>query len=235
MQLFIFLKYEFHAACIRDTDTDTGILHGAADSHRFSFFQGSIILLLYSLQCLHKTCGIIYDLTIRKRLTGTDRIAVTDFPWSDSHLICHHIQKCLCRKTGLGNSESAKCSCRRIIGIVSCSLNFKVFVVIRTCCMGTCALQNRTAKRCECTCIRGNLCLYSHDISIFITAHGHIHIKRMALRMNQQGFCSGQFHLHRFLSSISEQRSQMLYCHIFLSAESAAYKCILYLYSVRSK
>ena len=53
--------------------------------------------------------------------------------------------------------------------------------------------------------------------------------------MNQQGFCSGQFHLHRFLSSISEQRSQMLYCHIFLSAESAAYKCILYLYSVRSK
>ena len=32
-----------------------------------------------------------------------------------------------------------------------------------------------------------------------------------------------------------EQRSQMLYCHIFLSAESAAYKCILYLYSVRSK
>ena len=53
--------------------------------------------------------------------------------------------------------------------------------------------------------------------------------------MNQQGFCSGQFHLHRFLSSISEQRSQMLYCHIFLSAESTAYKCILYLYSVRSK
>ena len=52
VQLFIFLKYEFHAACIRDTDTDTGILHGAADSHRFSFFQSSIILLISAVPLL---------------------------------------------------------------------------------------------------------------------------------------------------------------------------------------
>ena len=27
-----------------------------------------------------------------QELTGTDRIAVTDFPWSDTYLVCHHIQ-----------------------------------------------------------------------------------------------------------------------------------------------
>ena len=43
VQLFIFLKYEFHAACIRDTDTDTGILHGAGDAHRIAVFDGLVI------------------------------------------------------------------------------------------------------------------------------------------------------------------------------------------------
>ena len=34
VQLFIFLKYEFHAACIRDTDTDTGILQNRSGLHQ---------------------------------------------------------------------------------------------------------------------------------------------------------------------------------------------------------
>ena len=207
MKLLILFINQFHAASIRNSNTNPCILHGAANAHRFSCCQRSFIFRLYCFQGLHKTSGSVNNLTIWKCLPGPDRIAVTNFPGSDSHLICHHIQKCLCSKTGLGNSKSAKCSCRRIIGIVSSSLNFKVFVVIRTCCMGTCALQNRTAKRCKCTCIRGNLCLYSHDISIFITAHGHIHIKRMALRMDQQGFCSCKLHLNRFLRHIGKKRA----------------------------
>ena len=146
VQLFIFLKYEFHAACIRDTDTDTGILHGAADSHRFSFFHSSIILLLYSFQCLHKTCGIIYDLTIRKRLTVTDRIAVTDFPWSDTYFVRHHIQQGFCCKTGLGYTKPAKRSGRRIVGIISSSFNLEILIMIGTCRMSTCTFQYRTAK-----------------------------------------------------------------------------------------
>ena len=53
--------------------------------------------------------------------------------------------------------------------------------------------------------------------------------------MNKEGFCPGQFHLHRFLRYIGEKRCQMLHCHIFLTAKTAAYQCILNFYFVSSK
>ena len=205
MKLLILFINQFHAASIRNSNTNPCILHGAANAHRFSCCQRSFIFRLYCFQGLHKTCGIVNNLTIWKCLPGPDRIAVADLPWSDSHLICHHIQKCLCSKTGLGNSESTERSSRWIIGIISGSLNLKVFVVIRASCMGTCPLQNRTAKRCKCTCIRSDLCLYPHNISILITSHSHIHIERMTFRMHKQGLRSCQLHLNRLFGHIGKK------------------------------
>ena len=85
--------------------------------------------------------------------------------------------------------------------------NFEFIIILDNgpCCVRACTLQNWTSKRCKCTCIRGNLCLYAHDISILITAHGHIHIKWMPLGMNKQGLRSCKLHLNRFLRHISKK------------------------------
>ena len=129
-----------------DANADTGIFHCTSDSDRFALCQSRFIIFLNRLQCLNKTGRLIYDLTIRKRLTGTDRIAVTDFPWSDTYFVCHHIQQGFCCKTGLGYTKPAKRSGRRIVGIISSSFNLEILIMIGTCRMSTCTFQHRTAK-----------------------------------------------------------------------------------------
>ena len=36
MKLSVLLKHKFHTACIRDTDTNTGIFHGTSKAHRYT-------------------------------------------------------------------------------------------------------------------------------------------------------------------------------------------------------
>ena len=235
MKFLIILHDQFHTSCIRNTNADTGIFHCTADPDRFSCRHRCIIIFLDHLQSLHKACGIIYDLAIRKDFSRADRIAVADLPWSDADFICHHIKQGLCRKTGLRYTKSTESSCRRIVCIVSSSLDLKVFVMVRTCCMGAGTFQDRTAKGGKSTCIRSDACFYAHDITIFITAHRHIHIERMTLRMDKERLCSGKFDFDRFLCHISKESCKMLYRHILLTAETAAYKCILHLDLISSK
>ena len=146
MQLLIILNDQLHAARIRDTNTYTGIFHGTADSDWFSCCHCSIIVFLNCFQCLNKSGRFIYDLPIRKNLSRTDRITITNLPRCDANFVSHHIQESFCRKTGLCYTKSTESSCRWIVCIVRGSLNLKIFIMVRTCRMGACTFQYRTAQ-----------------------------------------------------------------------------------------
>ena len=235
MQLLIVFHDQLHTSGIRDADTDTRIFHCTADSDRFPLCQSSLIILPNRLQCLNKTGRLIYDLTVRKHFSRTYRITVTNFPRCDSHSICHHIQKCFCCKTGLGDTKSTKSTRRRIICIIGSPFNFEILIMIWSCRMRAGTFEHRSAKRCICSGIRNYSSFYSHNISMFITSHCHIHIERMTFRMHQKGLCPGQFYFDRFFSHISKKCCQMLNRHIFFSTESASDQCILHFYFICSK
>ncbi len=93
-----------------------------------------------------QTGRLIGDLPVGQNLAGADCVAVTDFPWSDTYFVCHHIQQGFCCKTGLGYTKPAKRSGRRIIGIIGSSFNLEILIMIGTCRMSTCTFQHRTAK-----------------------------------------------------------------------------------------
>ena len=153
MKFSVFFKYKLHTSCIRNSNANTGIFHSTSDSDWFSSLKCGIVFLFYSFQSFYQTCGIIHNLSIRKCLARPDRIAVANLPWSNSHLIGHHVQQCFCRKTSLSHAKSTKCSCRRIVCIICCSFNLKILIMIRTCRMCARSLQHRTAKRSKRPCI----------------------------------------------------------------------------------
>ena len=235
MELCILLNNQLHTTPVRNTNTDTGILHRTGDTHRFARSQRGFIFFLHSLQCLYKTCGFIYDLPIRKNTSRTNGIAVTDLPRCNTNLICHHIQQCLCGKARLSHTKASEGARRRIIGIISSSLDLKILIGVWTCCMGTGTFQYRPAKGCKSTCIRNHFRLDSHNMAFFITTHGKIHLKMMTFRMDQQRFCSCQTDFDRTSRQISNQCSKMLNCHIFLASKTAAHKGILALHLVCAK
>ena len=83
-------------------------------------------------------------------------------------------------------AETAESAGWRVVCIISGSLDFKVLISIRTCSMGTCTFQNRTAKRSKSASIRRNFSFNAHDLAVFITAHSEVHNKVMTFWMYQK-------------------------------------------------
>ena len=145
MKLCILFNNQLHTAPVRNTHTDTGILHRTGDTHRFTCSQCGFIFFLHCLQRFNKACGFIYDLSVRENTSRANSIAVTNLPRCNTDLICHHIQQCLCGKARLGHTKASEGARRRIIGIISPSLDLKILIGVWTCCMSTGTFQYRSA------------------------------------------------------------------------------------------
>ena len=153
VKFLIFFYNQFYSSGIRDSYSHTCIFHGTADSYRSSLCHGFIKLFSDCLKSLHQTCRFVYNLSVRKDFSRANGIPVTDFPWCDSCLVCHHIQKSFCSKTSLCHTKSPESSCRWIIGIISSAFDFKILIMIRSCRMGTGTFQYRPSQRRESSCV----------------------------------------------------------------------------------
>ena len=68
------------------------------------------------------------------------------------------------------------------------------------------------------------------DDAVFIAAHGEVHFKMMALRMDKQRLGTRELYLYRTLCDVGDEGRKMLYRHILLAAETAADQSVLNLY-----
>ena len=95
--------------------------------------------------------------------------------------------------------------------------------------MGTGALQHRTTQRRKRAGIGHHAGLDALNDAVFITAHGELHVKAVALGMYQNGFLTAQLELDRLFRQIAQQRRVMLDRHVLFSAEAAADQHILHM------
>ena len=95
--------------------------------------------------------------------------------------------------------------------------------------MGTGALQHRTTQRRKRAGIGHHAGLDALNDAVFITAHGELHVKAVALGMYQNGLLTAQLELDRLFRQIAQQRGVVLDRHILLTAEAAADQHILHM------
>ena len=138
---FSILNGKNRSSKIRNTNADTGIFHGTGNTYILIVFK----YIFHRFQCLHQSGGFIYDLSVWKYLSRSDRIAITDLPGANADLLCQLRQHHFHAEAGLGYTESTEGASRRIVCIICFSIDFKVLIVIRTRRMGTGMLQNWSA------------------------------------------------------------------------------------------
>ena len=233
MHLLVRFHDQLAAAPVGDAHPHTGILHGAGDAHRIAVFDGLVIGgldgHLDGLQRLHKAGGIVHDLAVGQHTAGADGVAVADLPRTDAHQIRHLVEQRLRAEAGLGDTEAPEGPGRGVVGIVGVALDLEILIGVGSGGVGAGPLQHRPAQRGEGTGIGYHAGLDALNDAVFVAAHGEVHVKAVALGVNEDGFLPGELHLHRHTGHIGQQRRMVLHGHILLAAEAAAHQHILYL------
>ena len=109
--LILFINGKFHAAEYPEFQHQHP--HSSWHSqcrHAFPAANAASYFGCTASQCLHQDrWNRLRSDHLEASVPGPDRIAVTDFPGSDSHLICHHMSEVVSiAETGLGNSKTAE-------------------------------------------------------------------------------------------------------------------------------
>ena len=131
------------------------------------------------LECRRAVC----DLAVRKHLARLNGVAVTDFPRSDTNLLSQYIDQRFQREFTLAYAEATERASRRVIGVITVTTDIGVLIAVRSYRVGTCTLQNRSAKRCVSTGIEVYLTVQTGKDTVLITAQGKGSFHRMTLRM----------------------------------------------------
>ena len=162
--------------------TDSAVLHTGGDSR----IGMGIIDFLYRLQGLRQGTVRCGDLSVGKRLSRTDGISVTDLPGGNANLLCQQVQIKLCGKAALGHAKPPVCACRNVVGVYTISDDLHILIIIRSCCMGTGALQYRASQRSVSSRIRIEHCFHTGQIPVFIAGSSEVHFHGMTLHMAHQ-------------------------------------------------
>ena len=141
------------------------------------------INILHGFQRLFQSSGAVCDLSVRKHLARLNGIAVTDLPGSDAHLLCQYVDQGFQCELTLAYAEATERASRRVIGVITVTTDIGVLIAVRSYRVGTCTLQNRSAKRCVSTGIEVDLTVQTGKDTVLITAQGKGSFHRMTLRM----------------------------------------------------
>ena len=229
MYLPVVLHDELAASPVRDTHAHTGILHGAGDAHRVACRHRRVVGGLDGLQRLHEAGGFVHDLAVGQHASRPDGVAIADLPRADAHQIRHLVQQRLRAEAGLGHAEAPERTGRRIVGVVRPALDLKILIGVGSRRVGTGPLQHRPAQRRERAGIGHHAGLHALDDTVFVAAHGELHVHAVAFGVDEDGLLSAELHLHRHPRHVGHQGRVVLHGHVLLTAEAAAHQHILHL------
>jgi len=163
-------NHQVTSSWIRYADADAGIFHCRSNSDIIIWIRFILIEVWFDrFQRLRKSCFLIRDLSIRKRLSGTNRISVTNFPARNTDHLCKLVDQRFDRRARLRHSEASESSRRWVIRIVCIANNAHIVIVIGTTEVGAGSLQYRTTKRSISAGIGNDMCLNPLNNTVFIT------------------------------------------------------------------
>ena len=229
VHLSVVLHDELAAPPVGDAHAHAGVLHGAGDTHRVACRHRRVIGGLDGLQRLHKAGGLVHDLAVGQHAAGLYGVAVPDLPRADAHQIGHLVQQRLRAEAGLCHAEAPERAGRRVVGVVGMSLDLKILIGVRPCRVGAGPLQHRSAQRRERAGVGHHAGLHALNDAVFVTAHGELHVKAVALGVDEDGLLPAELHLHRHPRHIGQQCRVMLHGHVLLAAEATAHQHVLHL------
>jgi len=142
---------------IRYTNTQSAVFERSGNTGIFTGF----INILYGFQAFCKSRALIGDLAVWKALTRSDSIFISYLPGRQPRHLRQQIEVGFKGKGTLRNPNPSKGACRRLVRVYGCSLDIEILKIIRSWCMGTRSLENRSAKRRIGTGIKHYFCIHA--------------------------------------------------------------------------
>ena len=211
-------------ALVRQTDTDTRILHRAGDPGMSGVLFKNVP---HRQKRLLERCRAVRDLSVRQDKPRLNRIPEADLPRGEAGLLRQQVDHTLERELTLCDPEAAECACRRIVRIVPVPANVRILVGVRSDRVRAGTLQNRPAEGGIGPCIKEDLAVKTGKLPVFIAAERESGLHGVALGMEIDGLLPGKMNLHSSFVRPGCERRDVLRGDILLSAEAPADELIL--------